>query len=101
VSNHARRPLSYYHSEGPVGAIDSLFRQQALPPSVGLVGLGAGAMVAYAQPGQVWTLYEIDPAVVRIARHPEYFTYLSGCAEGAELRYELGDARLKLQTAPE
>ena len=33
-------------------------------------GLGAGTLACYARPGQRWTFYEIDPAVVRIARGP-------------------------------
>jgi spermidine synthase len=62
------------------------------------VGLGAGAMISYSQPGQHWTLYEIDPAVVRIAQDTNFFTYLSACAR-APYSIELGDARLKLQNA--
>ena len=37
---------------------------------VGLVGLGAGAMLSYAQPDQTWTVFEIDPAVIRVAQRP-------------------------------
>ena len=45
-------------------------------PHVGLVGLGAGTLACYARPGEQWRLYEIDPAVVAIARHPRQFTFL-------------------------
>jgi hypothetical protein len=91
-------PLSYYHSEGPVAEIAKLFQQTDLPRKVGLIGLGAGAMVCYGQTNESWTLYEIDPAVVRIARDTNYFTYLGGCAR-APWTVELGDARLRLQGA--
>ena len=57
-------------------------------------------MITYSQPGQHWTLYEIDPEVVRIAQDTNYFTYLSQCAKGSH-SIELGDARLKLQGAPD
>lgn len=93
-------PLSYYHTQGPVGEIARLFEQSTLPPRVGLIGLGVGAMVSYAKPGQHWTIYEIDPAVIRIAQNTNYFTYLSSCA-AAPFQLELGDARLRIQTAPD
>ena len=39
--------------------------------SVAAVGLGTGTLAAYAEPGQQWTFYEIDPEVERIApRYP-------------------------------
>ena len=93
-------PLSYYHSEGPVGEIARLFGKLPLPREVALIGLGAGAMITYSQPGEQWTLYEIDPAVIRIAQDTNYFTYLSRCAR-APFRFELGDARLRLESAPD
>jgi hypothetical protein len=92
------RPMMYYHQNGPVGR---LFAK--LPPErkkrVGVVGLGCGAMAAYAEPGQEWTFYEIDPAVVRIASDPEYFTFLSECKVAPEI--VLGDARRKLADEPD
>jgi hypothetical protein len=57
-------------------------------------------MVAYSQPGEEWTIYEIDPAVIRVAKDPEHFTFLRDCAKGT-LRFEIGDARLRLQQAPD
>jgi len=93
------QPLSYYHSEGPVGEITRLFQQLPLPREVGLVGLGAGAMLSFSQPGEHWTIYEIDPAVIRIAQDTNHFTYLSDCAR-APFTIHLGDARLRLREAP-
>jgi hypothetical protein len=61
------------------------------------VGLGAGAMACYLQPGESLTYYEIDPTVKRIASDPRYFTFLSQCAPNAQI--VLGDARLKLRAA--
>ena len=63
--------------------------------SVGVVGLGIGTLVAYAQPGQRWVLYEIDPEVERIARDSRYFTHLKDC--GSRCEVIIGDARLSLQ----
>jgi spermidine synthase len=91
-------PLSYYHAQGPVSEIAKLFRATPLPRAVGLVGLGAGAMITYSRPDEKWMLYEIDPAVIRIASDTNYFTYLSDCAR-APYSVQLGDARLRLRQA--
>lgn len=93
-------PLSYYHREGPVGEIARLHQRAQTGAEVGLIGLGAGAILAYSQPNERWTLFEIDPAVARIAQDRRYFTYLSECAK-APFRIELGDARLKLEAMPD
>jgi hypothetical protein len=67
---------------------------------IGVVGLGAGTLSCYAKPGQQWRIYEIDPAVVRIARDSGAFTFLSQCLPNPHI--ELGDARLSLaQDAPQ
>jgi len=63
-----------------------------------VVGLGAGAMACYRQPGQSLTYYEIDPLVAKIALDTRYFTLLSQCAPKAQII--LGDALLKLRDAP-
>ena len=33
-----------------------------------VIGLGTGSLACYARPGQDWTFFEIDPAMVRVAR---------------------------------
>lgn len=92
------RPMTYYHQKGPVGAVFA-----SLPPErvkrVGVVGLGTGAVAFYARPGQHWTFYEIDPAVVRVARDPRYFRFLSTCEGKCDV--VLGDARRQLTKAPD
>lgn len=106
-TNPARacEPLSYYHREGPLGLVFNAVRAKrdaegagARPLSVAVVGLGAGTTAAYARAGESWTFYEIDPAVVEVARDPRYFTYLSACA-GAPVGVVVGDARLRLREA--
>jgi spermidine synthase len=47
----------------------------------------------------VWTFYEIDPAVERIARDARFFTSLQDCLPGVPV--VLGDARLSLARAPD
>jgi hypothetical protein len=91
-------PLSYYHREGPLGRIFAQFQASHAAANVGIIGLGTGATASYSQPDQRWTFYEINPAVVSIARSAEYFSYLSDCAK-APVQVVLGDARLKLHDA--
>ncbi|PYS97202.1 MAG: hypothetical protein DMF65_12120, partial [Acidobacteria bacterium] len=96
----ACEPLSYYHREGPLGSIFDAFNSKpSAAQAVAVIGLGAGTSAAYSRAGQAWTFYEIDPAVVRVAREPKLFTYLSACA-AAPVSVVLGDARLRLRDAP-
>ncbi len=89
----AHQPQSYYVPTSGIG------RVLATSPAktVGIVGLGSGALACYAKPEQNWTFYEIDPLVVHIAKNKKLFTYLSDCAPTAAM--QVGDARLKLRAA--
>jgi hypothetical protein len=99
-SARACEPLTYYHRAGPLGSVFAAFdAKQDSSRSVAVVGLGAGTCAAYSRAGEAWTFYEIDPAVVRVARDPASFTYLSNCA-AAPVSIVLGDARLRLRDAP-
>jgi hypothetical protein len=93
-----REPLAYYHRLGPAGQIFQQYHAKPASPRVASVGLGAGALLCYAKPGEQWTLYEIDPTVVRLARNTNYFTYVSLCAANTQVK--LGDGRLRLREAP-
>src|SRR5215510_2653891 len=92
-------PLSYYHRRGPLGQALEAFASSPASPNVAVVGLGTGAMACYSAPGQSWTFYEIDPAVLEIAQDSRYFTYLQKCT-AAPAQMILGDARLQLRSAP-
>ena len=85
-------PLTYYHRQSPVGQV--LAARGGAAQSVGVIGLGAGTLAAYVQPGATWNFYEIDPAVERIARDRRFFGYLERC--GPQCSVVLGDARLAL-----
>jgi SAM-dependent methyltransferase len=93
-------PLSYYHHQSPLGEAMTAFAAQGNTSNVAIVGLGTGAIATYAQPGQQWTYYEIDPAVLAVASRNEYFTYLNRCA-ATQVKTVLGDARLQLRHAPD
>jgi spermidine synthase len=63
------------------------------PLKVGVIGLGAGSLASYAERGDVFRFYEINPLVEKLARTE--FTYLSGCLGRTEV--VLGDGRLSLE----
>jgi hypothetical protein len=91
-----RQPLTYYHRTGPIGRVFTSFRADPEKRRrIAVVGLGAGSLAAYGQPGEEFTFYEIDPVVEHIARDERYFTFLHDCR--ARVDVILGDARLKLQ----
>jgi spermidine synthase len=51
-------------------------------------------MACLSRPGDRWTFFEIDPAVVRLAEDRQLFSYLSDCAGSYDVR--VGDGRLSL-----
>jgi SAM-dependent methyltransferase len=93
-------PLSYYHPKGPVGQTMKLYNQQKTVRRVAVIGLGAGALAAYAKDDEEWTFYEIDPAVLKIAADTNYFTYLQRCG-AKQVSHKIGDARLLLRSEPD
>ncbi|MEP9360620.1 fused MFS/spermidine synthase [Sphingomonas sp. KR3-1] len=88
-------PTTYYVPGSGVGQA-----MQALPDlygpaaRVGVVGLGTGTLACYARPGQSWRFFEIDPAIVQLARDSGKFTFLRQCAP--QTRISIGDARVRL-----
>jgi len=61
---------------------------------VAVIGLGTGSLACRKRGNERWTFFEIDPAVVRIARDPNFFSFISACAPDVPI--VLGDARLTL-----
>jgi len=93
-----REPLAYFHRSGPLGQVFGEFSGENAKSRIAVVGLGTGTIVAYREPGQHFTFYEIDPAIQRIAESPDLFTYLSDSGNDA---YDivLGDGRVMLARA--
>jgi hypothetical protein len=95
----AAEPITYYYRTSPIGRMFEVLDGRLAGGRIAVVGLGTGTLAAYAQPGQHWTFYEIDPAIWRISANPLYFTYLPACGERCSV--VLGDARVSLgHTAP-
>lgn len=98
LSNQA---AAYYHPTSPIGQVFQALDGDPRRVHVAVVGLGAGSLAAYAENGQQFTFYELDPEVLRIARNPAWFTFLYDAdrTRGADVRVVLGDGRLGLQEA--
>jgi hypothetical protein len=99
-STRRRKPVTYYHPNGPVGQLFAGFWHGLPNNRIGAVGLGAGSVICYSKPGEEWTFFEIDPLVERISRNPKYFTYLKDCGK-VQPKVVIGDARVTLARQPE
>jgi predicted membrane-bound spermidine synthase len=63
---------------------------------VGILGLGAGALSAFARSGDEFEFYEIDPAVIAAAQGP-HFSFVAAARErGAKVTILEGDGRRTL-----
>jgi hypothetical protein len=91
-----KEPTTYYTASSGIGrAIESL-HPRLEPLKVGIIGLGTGTIATWGAKGDVYRFYDINPAVIEIARRD--FTYLADSA--ATIETPLGDARLVLEREP-
>ena len=95
----AREPLTYYHTDGPLGQSFASLMRDNPNRRVAIVGLGTGTIACYGRTNETWTFYEIDPLIQRVAFNPKYFTYIRDCPPAK--RIIIGDARLQLANAPD
>jgi len=88
-------PTGYYAAGSPIARLVA-----SLPPgaSVAVAGLGAGVMAALLAPGQSMTFFEIDPAVVSVARDLRFFSFLARARGRCEV--VVGDAVERLLAQP-
>jgi hypothetical protein len=89
-----RVPTTYYHPSGPLGDIVRGLRLKGRLTDVGIVGLGAGTIAAYGEPGERFTYFEIDSQVAALARDARLFTYLADARAATTI--VLGDGRRSL-----
>jgi len=88
------QPTTYYTRRS--GAGYALRFCCTWPKRVGIIGLGAGTLATYGNPGDSFRFYEINPQVVQIAQ--SLFTYLRDSK--AKIDIVPGDARLSLEAEP-
>jgi hypothetical protein len=95
-TNARPTPLTYYGEQGGLSIAIAAARQNfggKLPYS-GVIGVGAGSLACRFDAGEKLDFYEIDPTVVRIAKDPSLFRFLSAC--GQDTRTILGDGRIEV-----
>jgi hypothetical protein len=89
-------PTTYYVEDGGAGLAILNHPRYGSEMKVGLLGLGVGTLAAYAQPGDKYRLYEINPVVTDLAEgQGNYFSFLSDSK--ANITTILGDARISLE----
>jgi len=87
-------PSSYF---GPNSGYGRMFASLPdAPRKVGVIGLGAGSIIAYARKGDTFRFYEINPQVIELARRE--FTFMTDTP--AKIEVVLGDGRLSLEREP-
>jgi SAM-dependent methyltransferase len=84
---------TYYSTNSGIGRLIEWMHARGKPLRVGIIGLGAGTLAAYGTASDVYRFYEINPAVIAVARRE--FTFLADSE--AKLEWALGDARLILE----
>ena len=79
MNDAARRRPTLYFTESSGGG-RTLERLQAVRPEmrVGVIGLGAGTLAAYARRGDTYDFWDIDPKSIRVAK--EHFTFVAEAA---------------------
>ncbi|HUI99504.1 MAG TPA: fused MFS/spermidine synthase [Usitatibacter sp.] len=94
AEKYRRTPTTYYRTSSGIGR--TLLEFAGKPTRVGVIGLGAGTLAAYARADDAYRFYDIDPAVPRVAN--TWFTYLRDSP--GKIDVVLGDARLSLEREP-
>lgn len=92
ADSRKNEPTTYYGTTSGVGlaiANTGISQQK----KVGLIGLGAGTLAVYGQPGDLYRFYEINPQVIDIAQSE--FSFMRNSQ--AKIETVLGDARLLLE----
>jgi SAM-dependent methyltransferase len=89
----AREPTTYYTQTSGIGRTIESLHPSLRRLKVGIIGLGTGTIAAYGSKGDVYRFYDINPAVIAIARRD--FSYLG--KSDATIEIALGDARLSME----
>jgi hypothetical protein len=89
-------PTSYYSKYSGVGLAFLNNPHRASGMRVGVLGLGVGTLAAYGQAGDYYRFYEINPAVVDLAKGQNgYFSFINDSQATVDI--VVGDARLSLE----
>jgi hypothetical protein len=96
-------PTTYYYPGSPIGQTITKRREilaaKGEKGRYGIVGLGTGSSSCHKQEGEVWKFFEIDPTVIKIAKSPKNFTFVTKCQPDIDIA--IGDARLTIAKEPD
>jgi hypothetical protein len=94
---YRKQTTTYYTEQSGVGLaiLNHPKRRAEEPMHVGLVGMGIGTLAAYGQQGDVYRLYEINPAVANLATNSPWFSYIQDSK--ADIEIVMGDGRMALE----
>jgi hypothetical protein len=92
------KPTMYYYDGSAIAQVLDAARSHKKPIRYAVIGLGTGSLSCRAEPGDTVNYYEIDPAIIRISKNPENFSFLTDCGP---VPITIGDARLTLAEAPD
>jgi precorrin-6B methylase 2 len=84
---------------GIAQTFDAVRAKMGGPISYAVIGLGTGSLTCQARPEDSAIYYELDPDVIRIARDPKLFNFVSECRPNISIVQ--GDARLTIANAPD
>ncbi|MDB6127656.1 MAG: hypothetical protein JWM35_1552 [Verrucomicrobia bacterium] len=70
-----RRPTLYYSESSGIGRVLEKLQAERPDMRVGVIGLGAGTLAAYARKEDTYDFWDIDPKAMLVAR--EHFTYVA------------------------
>jgi hypothetical protein len=81
-------PTTYYVEDSGIGLLLLNHPKRGQNMRVSVLGLGAGTLATYAQDGDAYRYYEINPVVVRLAEgEGGYFTFLNDSKADTTLVY--------------
>ena len=96
-------PTTYYYPGSPMGQTIAKRREVLAAKGekgrYGIVGLGTGSSACHKREGETWRFFEIDPTVIKIAKNPKNFTFISKCQPDIDI--VVGDARLTMAKEPD
>jgi len=89
-------PTTYYVRDSGAGLAILNHPRYGQGLRVGMLGVGAGTLATYGQPGDVYRLYEINSVVADLAEgQGGYFSFVKDSK--ADVTMVLGDARISLE----
>ena len=93
-------PLTYYSKHSGVGNIFNLLGSKPanIRQDIAVIGLGIGSIAAYSVNNRYFDFFEIDPAIIKVAKNPKLFTFIDNCGDKCSIIE--GDGRVSISKEP-